>query len=79
MKKDEYENKVKMLGINLERLDIVIGEKTNVPFSIGCYFEDGDWFLYDVDERQNFTIIERGTEEQIFKFLYMITLGKSGM
>jgi hypothetical protein len=31
-----------------------------------------------VDERQNFSIIERGNENQIFKFLYMITMGKIG-
>ncbi len=78
MKQNEYENKVKMLGINLERLNIVIGRKTNVPFSTGCYFEDGAWVLYDVNERQDFTIIEKGSEDRIFKFLYMITMGKIG-
>ena len=78
MKRNEYENKIKVLGINLEQLNIVIGRKTNVPFSTGCYFEDGNWVLYGVDERQNFLIIEKGDEDRIFKFLYMITMGKIG-
>lgn len=78
MKKHEYENEVKTLGINLEELNIFIGRKTNIPLSTGCYFEDGSWVLYDVDERQSFSIIEEGNEERIFKFLYMITMGKIG-
>ncbi|WP_242874718.1 MULTISPECIES: hypothetical protein [Clostridium] len=56
----------------------MIGRKTNVPFSTGCYFEDGNWVLYGVDEIQNFSIVEKGDEDRIFKFLYMITLGKIG-
>lgn len=76
MKHSEYEDKIKQLGINLERLNIVIGRKTNIPLSTGCYFEDENWILYDIDERQNFTIIEKGNEDNIFKFLYMITMGK---
>lgn len=78
MKQDEYVNKIKTLGINLNQLNIVIGRKTNVPFSTGCYFENGNWILYDVDERQNFSIIESGDEDRIFKFLYMLTIGKAG-
>lgn len=78
MKRNEYENKIKVLGINLEHLNIVIGRKTNVPFSTGVYFQDENWVLYDVDERQNFSIIEKGDEDRIFKFLYMITMGKIG-
>lgn len=76
MKQREYENKMRVLDINIEQLNIVIGRKTNVPFSTGCYFEDGNWILYDIDERQKFSIIEKGNEDQIFKFLYMITMGK---
>ncbi|WP_201780838.1 hypothetical protein [Aneurinibacillus tyrosinisolvens] len=59
----------------MERLDIVIGRKTNVPFSKGCYYDGGQWNLYDVDERQNFVVTQRGSEEEIFRWLYMITLG----
>ncbi|MDQ0880798.1 hypothetical protein [Peribacillus sp. V2I11] len=78
MTRSEYENKIKELGVDLQELNIVIGRKTNVPFSTGCYFEDGSWILYDVDERQNSSIIEKGNEDRIFKFLYMITMGKIG-
>lgn len=59
MTRSEYENKIKELGIDLQELNIVIGRKTNVPISTGCYFEDGNWILYNVDERQNFPIIKR--------------------
>ncbi len=76
MTRSEYENKIKELGIDLQERNIVIGRKTNVPLSTGCYFEDGNWILYDVDERQDFSIIEKGNEDGIFKFLYMITMGK---
>ncbi|PCD07709.1 hypothetical protein CMV16_10430 [Peribacillus simplex] len=78
MKRNEYENKIKELGVDLQELNIVIGRKTNVPLSTGCYFEDGNWTLYDVDERQNSSIIERGYEDRMFKFIYMITMGKIG-
>ncbi len=78
MKQSEFENKIKLQGVNLEQLNIVIGRKTNVPFSTGCYHEDENWILYDVDERQNFSIIEKGSEDRIFKFLYMIIMGKIG-
>ena len=76
MKRIVYEEIMKNLEINLEYLNIVIGRKTNVPFSIGCYEEDKKWFLYSVGERQNLSIIQQGDEDRIFKFLYMITLGK---
>ncbi|MFF2500724.1 hypothetical protein [Peribacillus sp. NPDC058075] len=78
MTRNEYENKINELGIDLQEFNIVIGRATNVPFSTGCYFEDGSWILYDVDERQNSSIIEKGNEDRIFKFLYMITMGKIG-
>lgn len=78
MKQNEYENKIKVLGIKLEQLNIVIGRKTNRPHSTGCYFEGGNWVLYDVDEKQKFSIIKEGEEDRIFKFLYMITMGRVG-
>lgn len=78
MKESEYKTKIRELGLNLNHLNIFVGRKTNIPFSTGCYFEDGNWILYDVDERQNVSIVEKGNEERIFKFLYMITMGKIG-
>ena len=74
MKQKEYEDNIKRLGLNLELLDIVVGSKTNVPYSYGVYFQDGKWFLYGVGERQDFSIIEEGDEDTIFKWLYNITL-----
>jgi CRISPR-associated protein Cas2 len=48
----EYLSKIKDGGINLERLNIVIGRKTNIPYSKGCYQENDIWYFYDVNERR---------------------------
>ena len=77
MSRDEYKKKIKSLGIDLEALNLVLGSKTNIPFSTGCYYEEDNWILYSVDEKQNLSVIEKGTEQRIFKFSYMITLGRS--
>jgi len=69
----EYLSKIKDGGINLERLNIVVGRITNVPNSIGCYKENDIWYFYDVNERQDFVITKTGTEDEIFSYLYLIT------
>ena len=38
--------KIKSLGIDLEALNLVLGSKTNIPFSTGCYYEEDNWILY---------------------------------
>lgn len=78
MTREEFENKINQQGIDLEKLSIFIGRKANTPFSTGCYLEDENWILYDVDKRQNYSIIEKGNEDRIFQFLYMISMGKIG-
>lgn len=69
----EYLSKIKDGGINLERLNIVIGRKTNIPYSKGCYQENDIWYFYDVNERQDLVITKTGTEDEIFSYLYLIT------
>ncbi|PJI07813.1 MULTISPECIES: hypothetical protein [Clostridium] len=69
----EYLSKIKDSNINLERLNIVIGRKTNVPYSKGCYQENDIWYFYDVNERQDLVITKTGTEDEIFGYLYLIT------
>lgn len=64
----EYLEKKK---VNLSANKIVLDSKTNVPFSIGCYFENGLWNLYEVGERQDFYIIESGNEEAVFKHFFL--------
>jgi hypothetical protein len=75
MKYEEYLSKIKDGGINLERLNIVIGRKTNIPYSKGCYKENDIWYFYDVNESQDLVITKIGTEDEIFSYLYLITKG----
>ncbi len=74
MKQDEYIKKIKQLGIELELLNIVVGRKTNVPNSIGCYKENGIWHFYDVNERQDLVVTKSGGEDEIFSYLYLLTM-----
>jgi hypothetical protein len=73
MKQDEYMKKIKQLGIKLESLNIVIGRKTNIPNSIGCYKENDIWYFYDVNERQSLVVTKSGGEDEIFSYLYLLT------
>ena len=75
MKQEEYSKKIEQQGINLNELNIVIGGKTNVPNSKGCYQENNSWYFYDVNERQDLVVTRRGTEDEIFNYLYLITKG----
>ncbi|HEX9062314.1 MAG TPA: hypothetical protein VF941_19255 [Clostridia bacterium] len=76
MLKDEFMKKIKDENIMLDRLDVVIGETTNVPFSLGCYKEGNVWKIYRIGERQNFSIIKFGKEEEIFDEMYSLIKGK---
>lgn len=75
MTRDEYEKKVRENGINLDRLNIVIGRITNIPDSMGCYQDQGIWKIYKVGERQNFVVVKEGNEEEIFETMYKVTKG----
>jgi len=70
---EEYLSKIKDGGINLERLNIVVVRKTNIPYSKGCYQENDIWYFYDVNERQDLVITKTGAEDEIFSYLYLIT------
>lgn len=70
MTKREFLEYVKQNNIDLKKYNIVIGEKSNVPYTIGFYKEGAVWQLYEVGERQNFSIIKSGTEKEIFNYLY---------
>lgn len=75
MKKSELMAWVKSNNIDLKKYNIVIGEKSNVPYSVGCYEEDGTWYLYEVGERQNFSIVKEGNEDDVMKYLYFTIRG----
>ena len=70
MNKREFMDYVRDNNIELKKNNIVIGEKSNSPYVIGCYREGDTWFLYEVGERQNISIIKQGAEEDIFKYMW---------
>lgn len=75
MTKQEFLEYVKTNNIDLKKYNIVIGEKSNVPYTIGCYEEGTEWKLYEVGERQNFSVIKSGDEKEIFTYLYFKLCG----
>lgn len=76
MTRKEYEKYISDNNIDLEKLNIYIGRKTNIPYSYGCFEEDSVWKAYMVGERQDFGIGRVGTEEEIFSLMYNITLNR---
>lgn len=64
-------------NVDLKKYNIFIGEKSNVPYSMGCYEEAGTWYLYEVDERQNCSIIKEGKEDDVIKYLYFKIVGRT--
>jgi hypothetical protein len=69
----EYENFISMKNIDISKLNLVIGEKKVIPYVTGCFQEDGVWKIYMVGERQDFDIVQVGTEEEIFNVMRSIT------
>jgi hypothetical protein len=69
----EYENFISMKNIDISKLNLVIGEKKVIPYVTGCFQEDGVWKIYIVGERQDFDIVQVGTEEEIFNVMRSIT------
>ena len=41
----------------------MIGRKTNVSYSTGCYQENDVWYSYGVGKRQNLVVTMQGNEE----------------
>lgn len=74
MKKEEFLSKWDEKTLNY--YNFVIGRKTNIPYSTGCYQEGEKWNLYGVGERQNIAITAQGTEEEIFEKLDKILKGE---
>lgn len=76
MLQDEFMKIVRNENVKLDLLNIVIGRKSNVPDSLGCYEENNIWKIYEVGERQNFDIIASGSEDEIFEEMYSLIKGK---
>ncbi|WP_026565208.1 hypothetical protein [Bacillus sp. UNC41MFS5] len=73
MTRVEYDNYIVKQNIDISKLNIVIGDKKEIPYITGCFQEDGVWKLYMVGERQDFDIVQQGSEEEIFDLMYSIT------
>lgn len=75
MTKVEFLKYVEENNIDMERYNFYVGEKTNIPFSTGCFEEEGQWKVYGVDERQSFAVIKQGDEESVFQYMYHLLRG----
>lgn len=73
MTRVEYDNYIVKQNIDISKLNIVIGDKKEIPYITGCFQEDGVWKLYMVGERQDLDIVQQGSEEEIFDLMYSIT------
>ncbi len=76
MTKMELLNYVKENKIDLEKHNIFIGSRSNIPYSMGCYEEAGKWIIYEVGERQNISVVKEGSEEEVFKHMYYKIRGR---
>ena len=50
MTKTELIEFINSEGIDLSRYGIVLGSKSNTPYTLGCYEEYGIWYIYEVGE-----------------------------
>lgn len=76
MTKTEFLEYVRKNNIDLKKYNFVIGEKSNTPYTVGCYEEGEKWYLYEVGERQNFSIVKSGDEK---KYLIISILNYEGI
>lgn len=76
MTKQDLELYIKKNFIDLKKANIFLGQKSNIPFSIGCYEENGVWYLYEVGEMQNTEIVKEGNEEEVIRHLYYKIRGR---
>lgn len=79
MTKTEFLEYVRKNNIDLKKYNFVIEEKSNTPHTVGCYEEGEKWYLYEVGERQNFSIVKSGDEIEIFNYLYFKLRGNISM
>lgn len=71
MTKNEFLKKMREYGINLSLFQIALGYKTNVMYYSGIFEkENGKWVFYKVGDRNTFSVLYTGTEENAFQKLY---------
>ncbi|MBQ3164575.1 MAG: hypothetical protein IJC02_08570 [Lachnospiraceae bacterium] len=60
----------------LKSLQVIVGKKSNIPYSINCYEEKGIWIISEIGERQDVSIIMEGEESTVFTKLNKIVRGE---
>ena len=67
LKREEFISYTKEIGIvDIEDYDIYAGKLCGYQYSEGVYFDDGKWFFYSVDERNNKSIETKETEDDAY-------------
>lgn len=51
---------------SLRYADVIVGKRTNIPYSTNCYEEDGLWVISVVGERQDESIRIKDDENLVF-------------
>lgn len=72
MTQREFWDYVKRNDIGLQAYNIVVGTKSNEPYTVGCYEGLEHWMLYEVANDGTSTVFFTGTEEEVFRMLYGI-------
>lgn len=60
----------------LKNVQVSVGKKSNIPYSINCYEENGIWLISEVGERQEVSIIIEGEENLVFEKLNKVVRGE---
>lgn len=76
MNKEEFIMKVNEYGIDLDAFFIVIGYEPKWMYYTGIYQDNKDWVIYEVNERNEATVVYKGTEKRAFSELYSMLLGR---
>lgn len=67
MIKNELEQIIKNIGIELIDIGIVYGNKIVVPCVFGIYQENDEWVIYSINERGKYSERYRGSESQAYE------------
>lgn len=71
MTEKDFWQKIKNYGINLNLFQIAFGHKTYEMYYAGIFEkENGKWVFYKVGDRNTFSVLYTGTEENAFQKLY---------
>lgn len=51
-------------------IQIECGKKSEFPYILGIYEENGCWYIYDTDDRGGIAVLDHGSEEDMTEALY---------